>query len=290
MDPWIAFMGAIAFIFSCHWVGLIEVGHNTKFRAIMYIPWVIWAMFRLREKRDVLSLGLMATFLITQLRENHPQISYYLYLFIGMYWIYNLIESLKAKEGKRFGLFTILLIAAFGLTVLAVMNPYMSTMEYSHYTMRGGETGLEKSYAQNWSFHPLEILGFIIRISLAASMRTIGAICPSHRSITTLDWSCWHWASWPGWKHRRMAIFLWIASAIFTIMSFGEFAPFISDLLLKYLPYFNKFRVPSMILTMTQIIGVILAALGRGYIVAMRKRKIINALRLSSTESSGSVE
>jgi hypothetical protein len=32
-------------------------------------------------------------------------------------------------------------------------------------------------------------------------------------------------------KHKRMAIFLWIASAIFTVMSFGEFAPFISDLL-----------------------------------------------------------
>ena len=40
MDPWIAFFGAIAFIFSCHWAGLLEIGHNTKFRATMYIPWV----------------------------------------------------------------------------------------------------------------------------------------------------------------------------------------------------------------------------------------------------------
>lgn len=274
MDPWIAFMGAIAFIFSCHWVGLIEVGHNTKFRAIMYIPWVIWAMFRLRDKRDVLSLGLMATFLITQLRENHPQISYYLYLFIGMYWIFNLIESLKAKEGKRFGIFTILLIAAFGLTVLAVMNPYMSTMEYSHYTMRGGEAGLEKSYAQNWSFHPLEILGFVIPDFFGGINENYWGYMPftqiyNYFGLVVLALGFLALAG----KHKRMAIFLWIASAIFTVMSFGEFAPFISDLLLKYLPYFNKFRVPSMILTMTQIIGVILAALGADTIVSYAEEK-----------------
>ncbi|HOH79620.1 MAG TPA: hypothetical protein PLO35_07840, partial [Candidatus Cloacimonadota bacterium] len=40
MNPWICFAGAVAFVFSCHWVGLLEIGHNTKFRAIMYVPWV----------------------------------------------------------------------------------------------------------------------------------------------------------------------------------------------------------------------------------------------------------
>ncbi|MCB5262290.1 MAG: hypothetical protein M0Q16_09470, partial [Candidatus Cloacimonetes bacterium] len=112
MDPWICFFGAIAFIFSCHWAGLLEIGHNTKFRAIMYIPWVFWAVLRLKDKPNLLSLGLLATFLITQLRENHPQITYYLYLFIGMYWIYQLIESIKAKDLKKFGIWTLLLILA----------------------------------------------------------------------------------------------------------------------------------------------------------------------------------
>jgi hypothetical protein len=99
-DPYIAFFGAIAFVFSCHWVGLLDIGHNTKFRAIMYIPWVFWALLRLKEKPGILSLGLLATFLITQLRENHPQISYYLYLLMGMYWIYQLIASIKSKQYK----------------------------------------------------------------------------------------------------------------------------------------------------------------------------------------------
>ncbi len=269
LDPWVAFMGAVAFIFSCHWVGLIEIGHNTKFRAIMYIPWVIWALFRLRDKRDVLSLGLMATFLITQLRENHPQISYYLYLFVGMYWVYSLIEALKAKELKKFGIFTLLLVLAFGFTLLAVMNPFLSTMEYSHYTMRGGSAGLDKAYAQSWSFHPLEIIGFIIPDFFGGINNNYWGYMPftqiyNYFGLVVLALGFFALMG----RHKRFAIFLWISSALFTIMSFGEFAPFISDLLLKYLPYFNKFRVPSMILIMTQIIAVILAALGMDNILS----------------------
>ena len=263
LDPWIAFFGAIAFIFSCHWVGLIEIGHNTKFRAIMYVPWVMWALMYLRRKPGILGLGLMATFLITQLRENHPQISYYLYLFVGMYWLFQLIESIKAKEIKNFAVFTGLLIVAYALTVLAVMNPYMSNMEYSHYTMRGGEAGLDKAYAQGWSFHPLEILGFIIPNFFGGVNDGYWGYMPftqvyNYFGIVVLAFGVIALFG----KHKRLAAFLWISSVIFVLMSFGNFAPFISDLLLKYLPYFNKFRVPSMILVMTQIIGVILAALG----------------------------
>nr|HPM04555.1 hypothetical protein [Candidatus Cloacimonas sp.] len=50
LSPWLAFYAALAFMFSCHWLGLVDIGHNTKFRAIMYIPWVVWALFRLFEK------------------------------------------------------------------------------------------------------------------------------------------------------------------------------------------------------------------------------------------------
>ncbi len=274
LDPWVSLFGAIAFVFSCHWLGLVEIGHNTKFRAIMYVPWVMWALLNLKEKPGLLGLGLMATFLITQLRENHPQITYYLYLFIGMYWVYTLIQSLRAKQYKEFGVFTILLIFAFGLTALAVMNPYLSTMEYSHYTMRGGSGGLETSYAQGWSFHPWEIISLIIPdffggITTEAVPGMPQGVGPywgwmeftqiyNYFGIVVLFFGLFALLG----KHKRLAEFLWISSVLFTLMSFGKFAPRMSDLLLNYLPYFNKFRVPAMILTMVQINAVILAALG----------------------------
>lgn len=128
LGNWLAFFGAIAFMFSCHWMGLIEIGHNTKFRAIMYLPWVFWSILYLKAKPGILSLGLFSTLLIAQLRENHPQITYYLYLFLGMYWLFELIESIRAKKLKDFGTWTGLILLAMVLTVLAVANPYLSTM------------------------------------------------------------------------------------------------------------------------------------------------------------------
>ncbi len=272
LDPWVCFFGAIAFVFSCHWLGLLEIGHNTKFRAMMYVPWVIWGLLHLRKKPGLLGLGLLATLLIVQLRENHPQISYYLYLFIGMYWLWQLIDSLRQKDLKRFGGFTLLLALAFGLTALAVMNPYLSTLEYSHHTMRGGSAGLETSYAQGWSFHPKEIITFLIPDFFGGISPNYWGYMPftqvyNYFGLVVLAFGLIAlWAK----KHRRLAAFLWISSFVFLLMSFGSSTPWLSGLFMKYLPYFNKFRVPSMILTMVQMNAVVLAALGLDSLLGAR--------------------
>ncbi|NLK49845.1 MAG: YfhO family protein [Candidatus Cloacimonetes bacterium] len=144
------------------------------------------------------------------------------------------------------------------------MNPYLSNLEYSHYTMRGGPGGLDTAYAQGWSFHPWEIFSLIIPNLFGGINQTYWGYMPftqvyNYFGLLVLVLGLVA-LSTP--KHRRLAIFLWITSVLFTIMSFGSFAPIISGLLLKYLPYFNKFRVPSMILTMVQINAVLLTGLG----------------------------
>ncbi len=275
LDTWTSFFGAVAFMFSCHWLGLVEIGHNTKFRAIMYLPWVLWAFLRLRKKPDLLGLGFLATTLIMQLRENHPQISYYLYLFMGMYWIWQLLESFKEKDHKRFWFFTLLTVLAFGLTLLAVMNPYLSTMEYSHHTMRGGPGGLETSYAQGWSFHPKEIITFFIPDFYGGISPNYWGYMPftqvyNYFGLIVLAFGI---IAMIGKKHRRFSIFLGITSLIFLIMSFGSATPHLSNLFMKYLPYFNKFRVPSMILIMVQLNAVLLAALGVDTILSLDEKR-----------------
>ncbi|MCB5233743.1 MAG: hypothetical protein LHW60_00645 [Candidatus Cloacimonetes bacterium] len=274
MDDFMAFFAAIAFIFSCHWVGLLEIGHNTKFMAMMYVPWVFWGLIYLRQKPGMLSLGLFATFLIAQLRQNHPQISYYLYLFLGMYWIYELILSIKAKKLKDFGIWTLLILLAFGLTALAVMNPYMSTMEYSKHTMRGTE-GLDKAYAQGWSFHPKEILGFIVPEFWGGINQNYWGYMPftqvyNYFGLVVLLFAVLALFS----SDRKLSIFLWVSSAFFTLISFGSATPALSDLFLNYLPYFNKFRVPSMSLVILQFNMVILAALGLKTVIENRGNEV----------------
>jgi len=272
LEAFISFFGAVAFVFSSHWTGLLDIGHNTKYQAIMWIPWVVWAVMWLRKKPNLLGLGLASVFLITQLKENHPQISYYLYLFIGLFWVYSLVETFGSKEWKKFIIFTLLLIVAFGFMALAVMNPNLSTWEYGHYTIRGGTTGLDTKYAQGWSFHPLEIITFLIPDFFGGVNQTYWGWMEftqiyNYCGILILGLALMALAG----RRKKLAGFLWISSLLFLFMSFGRHWSWFSNLLLNYLPYFNKFRVPSMIIVIMQFNLAVLAAIGLSTVLEKAK-------------------
>jgi hypothetical protein len=276
----VAIIMALAFALTGHFVGLLDIGHNTKFRAIMFIPWIIWSMFYLRDKRNLLGLSVFSASLIAQFRANHLQITYYVLLLIVFYWIYELIEALKSKKLKEYAIFSALGVAALVLITLAVTNPFLSTYEYSKYTIRGGEEGLDKGYAQGWSLHPMELISFVVPDVYGG----ISSPVPGELNRYRIP-AYWGWMSFTQVYYyvgltilllailalflvkKQKVLFLWIAILLFTLMSFGKFAPFLSDLLLKYLPGFNKFRVPATIMVICQTSLVLLAGFGLDSIV-----------------------
>ncbi len=104
------------------------------------------------------------------------------------------------------------------------MNPYLSTWEYSHYTMRGGAAGLEKSYAQAWSFPPLEIIALLIPNFFGGINEYYWGAMPftqiyNYFGIVVLALGVIALFG----KHKKFSLFLWIASAIFYAASFGSF-------------------------------------------------------------------
>ncbi len=262
-DPIIAFISAIAMALSCHFLGLLEIGHNTKFKAVVYIPWIIFAVHYLKQRRNLITLGATAILIIMQLRANHPQISYYTFLMIGIYWISYLIWAIKDKDLRSYIIFSALLLLAFIIAFLAIAQPYFSTYEYGQYTIRGGASGLSKSYATSWSFHPLEILTFV-------NPSFFGGVSPYY----------WGWMPFTQTSmYMGIVILLFAIIAVFTersriakilfsvsiftlFLSFGRHLPFLSNFLLSYFPGFNKFRVPAMILVLLQFSTVILAGFG----------------------------
>ena len=272
-EPFIAFISAIAFSFSCHFIGLMEIGHNTKYRAVMLIPWIYLSIVYLRKHTDLLGLGMTSVFLIIQLKENHPQISYYTFLLIGIYWIFQLIWAIKEKRIGNFFLFSVLMLFSFIIVFMAVSQQYLLDYEYGKFSIRGA-AGLEKGYAQSWSFHPLEILTFW-------NPGFFGGTSPYY----------WGWMPFTqtsmymgiivfilmifgifNFKVKTVKI-LFTVSLVAMFMSFGRHFPLLSDLLLKYLPGFNKFRVPAMILVLFQFCGVILAGFGLKFIIEKFKAK-----------------
>ncbi len=267
-DPVIAFISAVAFSLSCHFLGLLEIGHNSKFRTVVYIPWIMFAVHYLKERKSVLAMALAAIMLIGQLRENHPQISYYTFLMLGIYWIFQLVYSCRDREKLNFLIFSSMLLAVFVISFISVAQPYFSTIEYGEYTIRGGSGGLDTGYATSWSFHPLEMLSFI-------NPSFFGGVSPYY----------WGWMPFTQtsmymgviilllavfavlFDRSRNVMILLTISIVTLFISFGRHLPFLSNFLLDYLPGFNKFRVPAMILVLLQFTTVILAGYGLKYII-----------------------
>lgn len=253
----------LAFALSSHFVALIEMGHNTKFQAIMVLPWLLYAFIYLKDKKNLLGLGFFTVALITQLRLNHLQITYYFFLFLGIFWIYELVVNIRNREIKPFTIFTLLLILGVGIAALAVANPHLSNMEYAEFSMRGGETGLTKEYAQGWSMHPGELMSLVF---------------PNFFGGINQDY--WGWMSFTqAYHYTGVIVLIFAILALFlskkkytkifgigvlaaVIMSFGKYLPFISNLLHDYLPGFNKFRVPATHLVIAQLLLIPLAAIG----------------------------
>jgi hypothetical protein len=68
--------------------------------------------------------------------------------------------------------------------------------------------------------------------------------------------------------------YLGIVVAFSLLVSFGREFPLIYDLMFKYFPTFNKFRIPSMILVLVQVFVPVLAAYGIASLVNARQRSM----------------
>ncbi|MCF7793721.1 MAG: YfhO family protein [Candidatus Cloacimonetes bacterium] len=271
-DPIIAFISAIAFSLSVHFIGLIEIGHNSKFKAVVYIPWIFFFVHYLKDRKTVLALGLATLMIIGQLRENHPQISYYTFLMLAIYWIFQLVWAIREKKIKPFITFTLLLLAAGIIALMAVAQPYMSTMEYGQYTIRGGSSGLETSYATSWSFHPMEILSFINPSIYGGVSPYYWGWMPFTQTSMYMGVIIFFLGLLALFSNRsKLVKILGTVSVVVLFISFGRHLPFLSNFLLNYLPGFNKFRVPAMILVILQFAFVVLAGYGLKTIIDRRK-------------------
>ena len=271
--PLVALISALSFGLSCHFIGLLEIGHNTKFRAIMYLPWIFLTFDDLRKNRRLMSIGLFAIFIICQLRVNHFQISYYTYIALFIYWLVFLVRSIKSHNMSRYYKFTLFIVLSLVIAILGVANPYLSTYEYSKYTIRGGAGGLDPTYATNWSFGITEIFSFLIpNFYGGISPYYWGPTGPMGPNGQVPSTQTFHYMgvlifflAFLGilFNFRKTKVKALMSICIVALMiSFGKYLPWLSYLLLNYLPLFNQFRVPAMALSIVQFCFPVLAAYG----------------------------
>lgn len=171
--PQIAVLGSLAFAFCSYNPIIVTEGHVTKMLAMAYAPAVLGGVILLYERKYLIGFAVTALFAALQIQQNHAQITYYLFLVIGIMSIFYLVRWIREKQLKNiapgFGL------TALGLTIGLLVNAvlYFPVYDYTAHSKRGGQlvmteasgvdtktnvikdhktVGLTKEYAFQWSY------------------------------------------------------------------------------------------------------------------------------------------
>ena len=199
-----AFFGSICYGLSTYLLIIIQVGHNTKAVALGYLPFVFASLNYIFKSKSILPIIALSLLMGLQIRSNHYQISYYMFILIGIFLSFKLFEFFRDKKLKFFGskslkiFFSVLI--ALGLNATSLF----STFEYSKYSTRGKsdltidengkplETieGLSYDYITQFSMGIFESFNIIIpRVNGGSSTENLGVDSNFYREIRNLGFS-----------------------------------------------------------------------------------------------------
>lgn len=302
--PWLAVLGAIALTFSTYNFIYIEAGHLTKVYAIAYMaPIIAFVILTFRGNRTWAPL-LLALFLALEIRANHLQMTYYLFLVLALYVLFELYHAIKNKKLPDFAKAIGLQVAAAVLAVLVNATVLFPTYEYSKLSTRGQGNvpkteesaesyGLDKKYAYDWSQGVGESITFLIPNAYGGKSQGVldekSEVVqffvrngfPQNQAVQVAQNLPAYWGEKPftsGPWYFGAAVFalfilglvivpgrlkwwLFSATALILLLSFGRHFPLISDLFFDYVPLYNKFRAVESTLVIASILIPILAIL-----------------------------
>lgn len=290
-----ALISGLAVMHSTFVVILIMVGHMTKVPVIAFFPWIFILLERLREKFNLAQSLLLILLVHFLLLPGHIQMIFYVYLAFGFYYAFFLLHAFIAKkEWKGILRSGIIFAVATGFAFLMTGDQYLSTLEYSKYSMRGSDPivpsqqakekgatngGLDYDYATQWSFSPGETFTFLIPSLYGfGNTKYQGVLTQNQEIKINTYFGPQPFTDAPQymgvlilvlagigfWKNRKdpFVLFMALLIVISLLVSYGKEFSLLFDLMFNYFPLFNKFRIPSMILIIVQMLVPILAGYG----------------------------
>ncbi len=172
MNPWLAAAGAIAFAFSSYNFIIIEAGHGNKAVAISFFAPILAGIILTFRRKYLIGAILTALFLALEIRANHIQMTYYLFIALLIFVGIELYHALKNKTAKDFAKSFGYLAAATILAVAVNAGALWTTYEYGQESIRGKSNlktekslpnnGLDRDYAYQWSQGLGESITFLV--------------------------------------------------------------------------------------------------------------------------------
>ena len=254
--------GSLAYTIMPWMITMIVHGHGSQIMTAAYIPWVVWAMFKLKNESELRYISILALLIGLQLQRAHVQIAYYTWILMAIYIIYDIYISYYSKskyDVKFIAKWAFASIIGFCMSLWI----YIPLLNYAPFSKRSSSAGgASFEYATSWSMHPYESLTMLLPSSFGFGELTYFGFMPmtnfpnySGIVIVFMTFFAFYKTS------RQLSYFFLTILIISLLISFGKHT-FIYEILYNCLPYFNKFRVPSMILILFQFSITVLAAIG----------------------------
>lgn len=288
VNKWLSATGALAYGFSSYLLIIIAAGHNTKAYALGYLMIVIAGVLMAYRHNRIKGFILFSLGLSLEIMAGHPQITYYGMLAMLVFIITETVYSLREKRFAGFLKTSGLLAAGALLAIAVNFSYLYTSYEYSQKTIRGRSelthnadnktSGLDKDYVVQWSQGIDETLTLLIPNYKGGSHTTNPGI--QSESFRALQENrienprqiisqviMYHgdkpFTSGPYYA-GAIVVFLfvlglfvvkgadkwWLLSAtiLSVVLAWGKYIMPLTSFLLDYLPLYNKFRAPEMIL------------------------------------------
>jgi len=300
----VSLLVTVAVSFSTGIMVFLFIGHVTKLTSLWVFPIIFLLLFNFQKRIKWLEIFLLIFFMDAMFLGWHVQIIFYIFFAVMICFIYFFFRYLRIKDK----LLTKQLVKSLAVFILAVViglliqsDNLTQIYEYTPFSTRGTESILEKEtgptkqsesdfyqYATNWSFSPGEVFTFIIPSYYGFGKSTYQGPLSQNQPVEVntyfgqmpfVDVAMYMgvivfflalFSMIVNWKNPMVRFFT-ILSVIALLISFGRTFPLVYDLMFNYFPFFDKFRVPSMILVLVQLSFPILAGLGLVKIIALKE-------------------
>ena len=269
-------IGAVAYGLSTYLPIILTAGHNSKFIALAYAPWLLLAFGALvrrgPETSKLVAALLTLLFAVAasvNLRAGHVQITYYVVVVAVVWWVAEGIASVREKRTATWLASTGLLVVGSALALALVADPYLAQWEHKAFTTRaaGPGGGLAWEYAMSWSQGAGELLTLVVPDAYGGGGATY--------------WGAKPFTAGPHYVGpvvallalvgvagvaRRSVVAFGVAALLTVLFALGENLPLLNRLAFGGFPLFSAFRVPETWLAVTALLLALLAGWGAYYL------------------------
>jgi Bacterial membrane protein YfhO len=276
-----SFVGGAAYLMSGQIVSLVSPGHDGKLFVSALLPLALLCLYRGVTRgswRSFLGFGVTVGFALI---SPHFQLTYYLLMAAGFFWLYLVFLSGERAAGHSWGWYTGLFVGALAVGFALAAIQLLPFIDYLRFSPRGaaGSTSTGWDYATGWSMPPEELLGILWPAFMGILQDYWGRnpfkLHSEYIGVVVLMLATF---SFRLEGRKRLAWFFVFLGVYGALFAFGGYTPFYR-IPYHLLPGIRMTRAPSMIFFLASVSLAALAAMGLQALLALedaaRRRRLV---------------